>query len=86
MIMIYHLYCSTDFVPDPQVRELVGWSMIVMTTLIITYKVSILFLELIWRVYRKVRLWVQKRRNLSRLHDRLKNRIIDLELAEIKAE
>ena len=43
LLIMYHVFCFTDFVPDPEIRYLVGWSVIVVTVthLIFFYSVTI---------------------------------------------
>ncbi len=42
LVATYHLYCFTDFVPDPETQYQMGWSIIVVT--ILNMAVNILFM------------------------------------------
>jgi len=62
IMIIYHVFCFTEFVPDPKTRHTVGWSLIVTITCNLLINVFLIIKELVSDILQKCKLYQIKKR------------------------
>ena len=65
LVLLYHLFCSTDFLLFDDAKDLVGRSMIVTTIFIIGVHITQLFINSMTMIYNKSRISYLKARQKS---------------------
>jgi hypothetical protein len=63
MLVSYHYFLFTDFVPDPEMRYNLGWSSIYCTLALIAFNMGILIKDSSRLIFLIIKRWLVRRRN-----------------------